>query len=56
MYTTKQDSRASCLAQAGFAAFDRGVQLISGSTYAETEQLSRLNLQSGIFATSWEGI
>ncbi len=42
-YTTRQGSRDSCLAQTGFAAFDKGVQLISGSPYAETEQLSRLS-------------
>ncbi len=42
MYTTRQGSRVSCLAQTGFAAFDKGVQLISGSPYAETEQLSHL--------------
>ncbi len=37
-----QSRRVSCLAQTGFAAFSKGVQLISGSPYAETEQLSRL--------------
>ncbi len=41
MYTTRQGSRASCVAQTGFAAFGKGVQLISGSPYAETKQLSR---------------
>ncbi len=35
--TTRQGSRVSCLAQTGFAAFGKGVQLISGSPYAETE-------------------
>ncbi len=40
MYTTRQGSRVSCLAQTGFAAFGNGVQLISGSPYAETEQLA----------------
>ncbi len=40
-YAIKQGSRVSCLAQTGFAAsFGEGVQLISGSPYAETEQLS----------------
>ncbi len=29
-------NRQSCLAQTGFAAFGKGVQLISGSPYAET--------------------
>ncbi len=37
-YTTRQGSRVSCVAQTGFAAFGKGVQLISGSPYAETEQ------------------
>ncbi len=37
--------RVSCLAQTGFAAFGKGVQLISRSPYTETEQLSRLTLQ-----------
>ncbi len=35
-----------------FAAFGKGVQLISGSPYAETEHLSRLTSPSGILATS----
>ncbi len=43
-YTTRQGSRVSCLAQTAFAAFGKGVQLISGSSYAETEQLSEINL------------
>ncbi len=30
-YTTRQGSRVSCLAQTGFAAFGKGVQLIRGS-------------------------
>ncbi len=38
--------------QTGFAAFGKGVQLISESPYAETEQLSRLASPSGILATS----
>ncbi len=29
-YTTRQGSGVSCLAQTGFAAFGKGVQLISG--------------------------
>ncbi len=33
----KQDSRVRCLVQAGFAGFSKGVQLISGSPYAKTE-------------------
>ncbi len=41
-YTTRQSSRVSCVAQTGFAAFGKGVQLISGSPYSETEQLSLL--------------
>ncbi len=39
MYTTK---RVSCLAQAGFAAFGKGVQLISEFPFDETEQRSQL--------------
>ncbi len=41
----------SCLAKTGFAAFGKGVQLISGSPYAETEQLSLLASPSGILLT-----
>ncbi len=48
----RQDSRIRCLAQAGFAAFGKGVRLIGGPPYAETEQLSRLTPPSGILATS----
>ncbi len=44
-YTTKQGSRVSWLAQTVFTAFGKEVQLlISGSPYAEIEQLSRLTL------------
>ncbi len=32
----------NCLAQTGFAAFGKGMQFISGSPYAENEQLSTL--------------
>ncbi len=35
----------SCLAQSGFAAFGEEVQLISGSPYVETEQLSKVGLR-----------
>ncbi len=38
---TRQGSQVN-LVQTGFAAFGKGVQLISGSPYAATEQLSRL--------------
>ncbi len=31
-----------CLAQAGFAAFGKGMRLIGGSPYNEAEHLSRL--------------
>ncbi len=47
-YTTRQGSRVSCLAQTDFAAFGKGVQLMSGSPFAEAEQLSRLTSPSGI--------
>ncbi len=51
-YTTKQGSRVSCSAQTSFAAYDKGMQLISWLPYDETEQFSRLTSPSGIFATS----
>ncbi len=35
-----KDSHASCIAQTGYAAFGKGVQLISGSPAAETELTS----------------
>ncbi len=35
-------SRVICLAQIGFAAFDKDVQFTGESPYNETEQLSRL--------------
>ncbi len=41
-YTTKQGSRVSWSARTGLAAFGKGVQLISGSLFVETEQRSRL--------------
>ncbi len=40
MYIAKQGSRVSCLAQAGFATFGKGVQLISLSLFAETGTLT----------------
>ncbi len=40
MYIAKQGCRVSCLAQAGFAAFGKGVQLISLSLFAETGTLT----------------
>ncbi len=49
-YTTKEGGRVGCLAQTGFAAFGKGVQLVSGCPYAE--QHSRLTSISGILATS----
>ncbi len=53
MYTIKQGGWVSCLTQTGFAAFGKGVQLISESPYAETEQLSQLASLCGILDTSW---
>ncbi len=50
MYIAKQGT-CCCLAQAGFAAFGKGVQLID--PYAETKQLSRLASPSRILPTSW---
>ncbi len=52
-YTTKVVDWVNWLAQVGYAAFGKGVQLISESSYDETEQLSRLNSPIGILATSW---
>ncbi len=43
----------SWLAQDGFGAFGKGVQLISEPPYDETEQLSRLTSPSGMRATSY---
>ncbi len=37
IYLTQQSSQASCFTQISFGAFANGVQLISGSPYAETE-------------------
>ncbi len=52
-YVIKQSSQIRWWAQDGFAAFAKGVQmLISGSPFAETEQLSKLKSESGILATS----
>ncbi len=52
-YTTRQGTWVSCLALTGFAAFGKGVQLISMSICAETKQLSRLTSPSGILVTVW---
>ncbi len=38
-YTTNQGSRVSWLAQVEFAAFGKGVQLISGFPFVETEHI-----------------
>ncbi len=38
-YTTKQDSRVSCLAQTGFAAFGKRVQPTSWSLFAGIDNL-----------------
>ncbi len=50
----KQVSRVSCKGVTGFAAFGKEMQpLISGSAYADTEQLlSRLTSACRILATS----
>ncbi len=39
--TTKEGNKINCLVQAGFAAFGKGVRLISVSPYGESKQLSR---------------
>ncbi len=55
-HAPKQGSRVSCLAQIGIAAFVNSVQLlISGSTYAEAEQISQLSSFSGVFTTPVHG-
>ncbi len=41
-HTSKQGNLVSFLDQAGIAAFGKGVQLISGSPYAEAEPISQL--------------
>ncbi len=41
-HNSKQDNRVSFLAQTGIAAFGKGMQLISGSPYAEAEPISQL--------------
>ncbi len=46
---TKENSRVSYTAQAGFGAFDKGLVLISGPLYDETEQLSRLTWYNSHF-------
>ncbi len=51
-HTTKQNNRVSFLAQTGITVFVNGVQwLISGSPYAEAEQISQLSLFIGLFTT-----
>ncbi len=49
---SKQSRRVSRSAYVGFAAFGKWVQLISGSPYAETEQISRQTSQCDILAIS----
>ncbi len=41
-YATKKDSRVSCLAKTSFNVFGKGVQLVSWSSYAETEHIAQL--------------
>ncbi len=51
-WATNQGCQTSILAQTSFAAFFcKGLQLISGSPYAETEQTSQLASFSGLFTT-----
>ncbi len=50
-YTTKQASRAICLTQTGFTAFDYEAMLFRESPYAETEQLSPLTSLTDVLAT-----
>ncbi len=44
----KKNDQARCLPQASFVTFCKGEQLVSGSSYAETERLSQLNVLSGL--------
>ncbi len=39
-YATKKGSRVSCLAKTSFNVFGKGVLLVSGSSYAETEPIA----------------
>ncbi len=48
VYHEARQSSQLFIAQTGFAAFGKRVQLISESPYAETEQLSRLTSPTGI--------
>ncbi len=55
MYTAKQASKVSYLAQYRFTAFGEEAQLISCSLYAERENLSRLtSLGSIIVCSRWQ--
>ncbi len=49
------DRRARCLAQAGFAAFGKGVQLISGSRYSATEPPFLAHLAQRLMSNLKEG-
>ncbi len=51
IYTTKQDSRVSCLAQVRSTASAKGVQRINGSAFAGTYKLPQLALLYGFLAT-----
>ncbi len=53
MYNSKQGCRVLGLAQTGFTAFGKGVQLIHGPPYDETKHFFQLTSLSGICATSW---
>ncbi len=50
---TKQGNWVSGLVRAGFAAFGKGVQLISEPPYAEVEKLSLLTALCVILSTKW---
>ncbi len=51
-FTIRKGSLVSYLNQADFAAFGKGMQIISESPCDETEQLSRQTSPSGLLATS----
>ncbi len=49
-------SRVSCLAQTGFAAFGKGVQLISGPPYDETDEAPMMSCTALPKQLNWSGL
>ncbi len=52
MLSVKHGSQVSCLAQTGLVDFGKLVQLISGSSYAETEQRPQVTSLGAVPVTS----